>query len=485
MLYVVNVEACIHQENYGIFFYEPAAKQKIELFEAKWTFESLTDAFSQIAAHINRREFEDNDYQVIVCVRKHKRASRHQVNAQRIWHDTTLYAKTLTARALEQSGMTSVLTSSYTRKLKIVFQSEQEYFGSAQQISSWEEEQEGLRSFLGSLQAACETIQNDQSDHENISGEKNSYVMVDSFGLPSVLTPKEWENTLFQALTLAVLHAKKESSQTWLQRRILSVMEEEKLLDEKMRMPEEELPQIDNINSPDEISDENYGEYISHRLRSVIEGSQIGRVCEVIYWPVAANSSQASTLAMFGLVELLCTQKEITQESIQRYLTQGDPRAAKQLQEHFFTVLEGYRYQLIKKRQQIIREIQSERADLYASNDKDTSFEQEQRVHIEPLMVPSAPQEYQEHLKNVKMQLDICELSLKEGKKSEMKERIEQASDIIFRATDGLEDELVAYQKEAAKTLYREIEQSASIGFESVSSVNKPSKASIQTKKIQ
>ena len=68
MLYVVNVEACIHQENYGIFFYEPAAKQKIELFEAKWTFESLTDVFSQIAAHINRREFEDNDYQVIVCV---------------------------------------------------------------------------------------------------------------------------------------------------------------------------------------------------------------------------------------------------------------------------------------------------------------------------------------------------------------------------------------------------------------------------------
>ena len=27
-------------------------------------------------------------------------------------------------------------------------------------------------------------------------------------------------------------------------------------------MPEEELPQIDNINSPDEISDDNYGEYM-------------------------------------------------------------------------------------------------------------------------------------------------------------------------------------------------------------------------------
>ena len=136
-----------------------------------------------------------------------------------------------------------------------------------------------------------------------MSGEKNSYVMVDSFGLPSVLTPKEWENTLFQALNVAVLNAKRESSQTWLQRRILSVIEEEKLLDEKMRMPEEELPQIDNIDSLDEISDDNYGEYISHRLRSVIEGSQIGRVCEVIYWSVAANSSQASTLAMFGLVD--------------------------------------------------------------------------------------------------------------------------------------------------------------------------------------
>ena len=140
-------------------------------------------------------------------------------------------------------------------------------------------------------------------------------------------------------------------------------------------------------------------------------------------------------------------------------------------------VLDGYRYQLRKKRQQIIREIQAEHADLYASNDQETSFEQEQRIHIEPLMVPSAPQEYQEHLKNVKMQLDICELSLKEGKKNEMKERIEQASDILFRVTDGLEDELVEYQKAAAKTLYREIEQSTSIGFESVSSVNQPSEA--------
>ena len=123
--------------------------------------------------------------------------------------------------------------------------------------------------------------------------------------LDETLTSRETINTKMS--NVSVLNAKRESSQTWLQRRILSVIEEEKLLDEKMRMPEEELPQIDNIDSPDEISDDNYGEYISHRLRSVIEGSQIGRVCEVIYWPVAANSSQASTLAMFGLVELLCS----------------------------------------------------------------------------------------------------------------------------------------------------------------------------------
>mgnify|MGYP007102642374 CR=1 FL=1 len=53
---------------------------------------------------------------------------------------------------------------------------------------------------------------------------------------------------------------------------------------------------------------------------------------------------------------------------------------------------------------------------LICINDQETSFEQEQRIRIEPLMVPSAPQEYQEHLKNVKMQLDICELSLKRRK---------------------------------------------------------------------
>lgn len=463
MLYVVNVEACIHQENYGIFFYEQAAKRKIELFDATWDGASLAGAFGQIAAHINRREFEDTDYQVIVCVRKHPRMSRHQTT----WCDTTLYAKTLVAQALEQSGMASVLTSSYTRKVTIVFQAEQEYFGSAEQTSSWEEEQEGLRCFLSSLQSACD-----------------AEVLVDSFGLPAALTPDEWEHTLFTALSCASQNSAVQggmttSTENWLRGRLLSVMEEEKALDEKLNKPEEEIPEAGALPFEDEEQNDGQGEYISHRLRSLIDGSKIGRVCEVIYWPVAAKSSQASTLAMFGLTELLCTNKEITKESIQVYQTQGDPHASRLLQRHFASVLAGYRYQLGKKRQQIIREIQSERSaenaalensalenivlDSYGENDAYDAYGSSR--YTEATKVPSAPQDYLEHLANVKMQLNACKFSLQEGKRNEMKERVEQASEILIQATDGLEEELISYEKAAAKTLYREADQAVSVGF--------------------
>ena len=485
MLYVVNVEACIHQENYGIFFYEQAAKRKLELFDATWDGASLADAFSQIAAHINRREFEDTDYQVIVCVRKHPRMSRHQT-----WCDTTLYAKTLVAQALEQSGMASVLTSSYTRKVTIVFQAEQEYFGSAEQISSWEEEQEGLRCFLSSLQSACD-----------------AEVLVDSFGLPAALTPDEWEHTLFMALSCATQNSASQDSATqnsarkdsvisdftsqhqpkhaygmpdntenWLRGRLLLVMEEEKALDEKLSKPEEDIPEAGALPFEDEEQNDGQGEYISHRLRSLIDGSKIGRVCEVIYWPVAAKSSQASTLAMFGLTELLCTNKEITKESIQVYQTQGDPHANRLLQRHFASVLAGYRYQLGKKRQQIIREIQSERSaenaafenatlenTIFNSNELNDAYDSSR--YTEVTKVPSAPQDYLEHLANVKMQLNACKFSLQEGKRNEMKERVEQASEILIQATDGLEEELISYEKTAAKTLYREADQAVSVGF--------------------
>ena len=501
MLYVVNVEACIHQENYGIFFYEQVAKRKIELFDATWEKESLTSVFSQIAAHINRREFEDADYQVIVCVRKHPQMSRHQT-----WCDTTLYAKTLVAQALEQSGMASVLTSSYTKKVTVVFQVEQEYFGSAEQTSSWEEEQEGLWCFLSSLQSACDA----------------EFVLVDSFGLPATRKPEEWEHILFEALSCATQgfasqnsatqnsvtqdlakkdsttldfaskHQQKhsygmmDSTENWLRARVLCVMEEEKALDEKLSKPEEEIFEAGALPFEDEEQNNGQGEYISHRLRSLIDGSKIGCVCEVIYWPVAAKSSQASTLAMFGLTELLCTNKEITKESIQIYQTQGDPHASRLLQHHFASVLAGYRYQLNKKRQQIIREIQSERSkenavldsygnvngsaygdsysnfdlDSYGSNDANDASR-----YTEATKVPSAPQDYLEHLANVKMQLNACKFSLQEGKRNEMKERVEQASQILIQATDGLEEELIAYEKTAAKTLYREAEQAVSVGF--------------------
>ena len=518
MLYVVNVEACIHQENYGIFFYEQAAKRKIELFDATWDGASLAGTFSQIAAHINRREFEDTDYQVIVCVRKHPRVSRHQT-----WCDTTLYAKTLVAQALEQSGMASVLTSSYTRKVTIIFQAEQEYFGSAEQTSSWEEEQEGLRCFLSSLQSACDAASAESEkldrDSEAMLGSteaesetkqsSESLLLVDSFGLPAVLTPDEWEHTLFTALSCATQGSAHKDSVTdsvrndlttsdfasqnqqkhsygmitstenWLRGRLLLVMEEEKALDEKLNKPEEEIPEAGALPFEDEEQNDGQGEYISHRLRSLIDGSKIGRVCEVIYWPVAAKSSQASTLAMFGLTELLCTNKEITKESIQVYQTQGDPHASRLLQRHFASVLAGYRYQLGKKRQQIIREIQFERSaenaalensalesivlDSYGENDAHDAYGSSR--YTEATKVPSAPQDYLEHLANVKMQLNACKFSLQEGKRNEMKERVEQASEILIQATDGLEEELISYEKTAAKTLYREADQAVSVGF--------------------
>lgn len=523
MLYVVNVEACIHKESYEIFFYEQAAKRKLEMFDATWDGESLACVFSQIASHINRREFEDTDYQVIVCIRKHPGASRHQtinyrtdaqktgyltasnsMRNQQSWHDTTLYTKTLIAQALEQSGMASVLTSSYTRKVTIVFQTEQEYFGSAEQTSSWEEEQEGLRCFLSSLQSACDAASAESRVPEKpdrTSGamtelteakletkqSSESRVFVDSFGIPAALTPDEWEHTLFTALSCASQNnsatqgsatqgGKTVSTEDWLRGRLLSVMEEEKALDEKLSKPEEEIPEAGALPFEDEEQNDGQGEYISHRLRSLIDGSKIGRVCEVIYWPVAAKSSQASTIAMFGLTELLCTDKEITNESIQIYQTQGDPHANRLLQCHFASILAGYRYQLSRKRQQIIREIQSERSaenaalessalentvlDSYGSKDV---YDASQYAGI--TKVPSAPQDYLEHLANIKMQLNACRFSLQEGKRNEMKERVEQVSEILIQAVDGLEEELIAYERTAAKTLYREAGQAVSVGF--------------------
>ncbi len=519
MLYVVNVEACIHQENYGIFFYEQAAKRKIELFDATWDGESLAGAFSQIAAHINRREFEDTDYQVIVCVRKHPRMFRHQATSQttsnlggqRTWCDTTLYAKTLVAQALEQSGMASVLTSSYTRKVTVVFQAEQEYFGSAEQTSSWEEEQEGLRCFLSNLQSACDAASAAESESTEAESEtkqsSEALVLVDSFGLPAALKPDEWEHTLFTALSCATQNPATQnpamqggmqtSTENWLRGRLLSVMEEEKALDEKLSKPEEDIPEAGALPFEDEEQNDGQGEYISHRLRSLIDGSKIGRVCEVIYWPVAAKSSQASTLAMFGLTELLCTNKEITKESIQIYQTQGDPHASRLLQRHFASILAGYRYQLGKKRQQIIREIQSERSaekaafenttlenTIFDSNESNDAYDSSR--YTEATKVPSAPQDYLEHLANVKMQLNACKFSLQEGKRNEMKERVEQASEILIQATDGLEEELIAYEKTAAKTLYREVDQAVSVGFDhgyAADATDEAGAASAKTKK--
>lgn len=494
MQYIVNVASCIQRENYEMFFYEPTAKHKLELFDAKWDMASLSAAFSQIASDINRRELKDPDNQVIVCVRSHPK-SVDDGTVNRAWRDTSLYAKTLVARALERSKMASVLTSSYTRKVKLVFQAEQEYFGTVEQISEDKEEQIGLLCFLSDLQSACDA-----------GG--TSISLVDSFGLPAALSPNEWEKILYQALLSASEGeiskeetSEEENTECWLRKKLLSVIEEEKGLDSCMEN-EEELPEQEadlksefvleqsseselalnfalNPSSKREFYDkkkEIQGEYISHRLRSLIDGSKIGRVCECLYWPIAIKSSQAGTIAMLGLTELLCTQKEITKESIKKYQSQGDPYLSSRLQTHFSTVLSGYRYQLQKKRQQLLSEIQSERS-VKLQGEEQTDWEQsvyhqeEALSDKKELSIPSAPAEYTEHLNTIKMQLSVCKLSLHEktarfGRQAEMRARIEQASKLLAESVDGLETELITYQKSAAKTLYRGIEQTERIGFE-------------------
>ena len=496
MQYIVNVASCIQRENYEIFFYEPTAKHRLELFDAQWDIASLSAVFSQIASDINRREFAEADNQVIVCVRSHPK-SIDDGTVNRAWRDTSLYAKTLVARALERSKMTSVLTSSYTRKVKLVFQAKQEYFGTVEQTSEDKEEQIGLLCFLSDLQSACDAG-------------KTSVSLVDSFGLPAALSPNEWEKTLYEALlSVSEETSKEETSECWLRKKLLSVIEEEKGLDSCIEN-EEELPEqktdlaseqssefalnlASNLTSKRECYDEKkdtQGEYISHRLRSLIDGSKIGHVCECLYWPIAAKSSQASTIAMLGLTELLCSQKELTRTSIAKYQSQGDPYLSSLLQTHFSSVLSGYRYQLQKKRQQILNEIQSERSvKLQNEGCADEIYsEYDLRVNLpdnDQPSIPSAPAEYTEHLSTIKMQLSACKLSLHEktahfGRQAEMSGRVEQAAKLLTESVDGLERELVDYQKSAAKTLYREIDQTVCIGFETKQAVAENADEKIQ-----
>lgn len=459
MLYVVNVEACIHQENYGFFFYEPTAKKKLELFDARWNVLSLAETFSEIAAHINRREFKDPDYQVVVCVRRclekygSDAGESGSFGTQIRWHDTTLYAKVLTARALERSGAASVLTSSYTRKIEVVFQAEQEFFASAPQISEWEEELTGITCFLNQLQSSCEAQSADEA--QKTSGNR---IFTDSFGIPVDLSPKEWEETVFDAVQCEQKDG--DSEEEWLRKRFLLVMEEEKLLKDRLekQTTDEELLEMPSFAQEDEREKQKPGEYITHRIRSLIDGSKINRVCEVFYWPIAGKSSQASTAAMFGLTRLLCTQTQITKENVKEYRTQGDPQGTKRMQKMLSRTLSGYRFQLGEKRRQILQMMRAEQ-----SSDRIKTGPKEENTAPG---VPSVPQEYLEHIERVSGQLDACRLFLQEGKSGEMKERVEQTALVLLEASDGLEEELKSYQKTAAEALYTEVGESVCIGFE-------------------
>ena len=134
LLYVINAGGCLHRETWRMFFFEPVARKRLEIFEADWTPESLTAAFRTVGGRINRRNQDPSNCQVLVCVRR-------QV-AER-FKETTLYAKAMVSLCLERSGMVSVITGAYTKKVTVLFQVEQAFFGDAPRTDKWEEEQEG------------------------------------------------------------------------------------------------------------------------------------------------------------------------------------------------------------------------------------------------------------------------------------------------------------------------------------------------------
>lgn len=423
LLYVVNVEACIHEENYGIFFFEPSAKKQLELIDARWDAASLAEAFRNIAAHINRRGFERQDYQVVVCVRR-RQCTR--------WKETTLYARALTAQALEASGTIPVITSSYTRKVMVLFQAEQPFFGTVPQASRWEEELTGLNLLLGKLQA----------------GESTS-LLTDSFGLPVYQSPEQWEEALLDALQ------KEEAADPVTQNlraRLLRVMEEEKALTKQQE--EEEQPESAVLPDAEEPVRLREQEYISHRLRSLLEGSGINRCCEAVYWPVPKGSSLASRVSMLSLTELLCRGEEVTRQRAEGCFSENDPDYEKRLLQRYGHVINGYRCQLREKRKQIVREMRE-------------PVECERKEQPRGAVVPGVPQEFPAHLEHVKSCLENGRVSLEGSRRSEIRERVEQIAQTLSDAADGLEQELAAYEKDAAQTLYREAEGSVHTGFRS------------------
>lgn len=411
-LYVINVDACIHVENYRIFFYEPVAQKKLELFEAAWNIPSLTQAFLEIAARIDRRGFNSRDYQVVVCARRRE--------SDRI-RETTLYAKAMVSEALERSGMIPVITGAYTRKVTVLFQVEQPYYGTVPKTSVWEEEQNGIWRLLEVLGLSPEDA-----------------------GVPKIL-----EDALREVLEHTI---QGDSVLAALQKRLLDALEQD--IPEEDPAEEEllgELPPVSGEIFEEEFWQQDSSAYISHRLRSLMDGSGFNRCTEVIYWPVLRRVSRSSRVAMLCMVELLRNGREVTRERVEACFPEHNPDYEERLLARYRKALAGYRRQLSEKRQ------------LLQQEDIETQEEKGGQEDVsDSLPEPSAA--FHERLESAKQQLESCGTSLTGSRRKEIGERVEEISQSLAGEFNGLEAELAVYERETAAYLYRAVEGDPCVG---------------------
>ncbi len=418
LLYVINVDACIHTENYQIFFYEPAAGKKLELYGASWNPESLTGAFREIADRINRRGLQFGDYQVVVCVRRQE--------SERL-RETTLYAKAMVHLALEQSGMLPVITASGTRKVTVLFQVEQPYYGTVPRTAAWEEEQSGLDSLLDRLGL------NQQEERER-------------------QTADEWEARLREAVSAGL--SGKDPVTMQLGRKLSETLEAERVCRETEESDPDEQPVMEN--DPEESPDEEEKEtketftvreangYLSHRVRSLLDGSGMNRDLEVIYWPVAGRQGRAGMVGMLSLIELLRTGGEITPARAARWSGGLTPKEERNLLSSYRHTVDGYRYQL----QELCARLEQEEL---------PGAEQERQPYHAPSM-PELPAEMEEHIERIRQQLESCRISLHRSRRKEAAVRVGEIAQTLAQSLDGLEDELRQYQNQVLAYLYRELE---------------------------
>ncbi len=431
LLYVINVDSCIHVENYQIFLYEPVAKKQLDIFSSSWEVSSLTAAFGQAAEYMNRRGFENRDYQVLVCVRR-KESER--------WKETTLYAKAMVAQALEDSGAVSVITGAFTRKVQVLFQVEQPYYGTVPRTSMWEEELSGLNCLMDILDMNAPK-QKDAYRHENRTDNTDKSELI-----------RAWDSALYEALEG---ERRMDAVTVRLKERLYQAAEEERLLQkEEFAVIDDEILEFTAEEAEEEAS-QDLCEYISHRIRSLLDGSGLNQAVEVIYWPVPMESSKAARISMFSLVDLIRTGEEVTEERVRECMTENHPDYEKNLLWRYRKALWGYRQQLCEKREQLFLEM----------NEKE---EEETKAPILAISLPEISRVLLDKAELAKQQLINCAVSLQKSKRDEVKERIEDISQSLTEAFDGMERELSAYKNEVKACVYRELSDSTYLHQEKI-----------------